>query len=209
MRHICGYCNVDNPDPPVGFIIKGMPITTPKTQLRAYSGTINHQQAGTIQRPPTTPNTFGANGVIPTLINPSTKDILLKKAKRADLTSEINAIFERNNIPLTYNQKLDVHKLHDIFTDYTKYVRENPLFIKQKKESAIKYIAENIKHYFKIGVAAYLVKNEYGEYIGRWSDQQYIMFIDSLKKQTFMLYYDMLNTFEDCIDDISQFIAVH
>lgn len=24
--YICGYCNVDNPDPPVGFILKGMPI---------------------------------------------------------------------------------------------------------------------------------------------------------------------------------------
>lgn len=206
--YICGYCNVDNPDPPVGFIIKGMPIATPRTQVRASttSGTNKQQQtAGTIRRPTTPPNSFGSNRVVPTLINPPAMDTLLKKAKRADLTSEINAIFERNQINLKYDPKIEIRQLYNVFNDYTKYIKVHPLFNKQKEDSPTQYIAENIKHFFKIGVAAYLVNNEYGEFIGRWSDQQYNMFVDSLKSNIFMLYYDMLDTFDNCVDDASRF----
>ena len=206
--YICGYCNVVNPDPPVGFIIKGMPIVPPKPILNHIpnSGIIKTQtQSVPSARPFTNSGVINTNRVIPTLINPPAMDTLLKKAKRADLTSEINAVFERNNISLKYDNKIEIRKLYDVFNDYVKHIKVNPLFDKQKEKSRTQYIAENIKHFFKIGIAVYLVNNEYGEYVGRWSDQQYSMFISSLKDQSFTMYFDMLDSFDNCIDDIPRF----
>lgn len=206
--YICGYCNVVDPDPPVGFIIKGMPIVPPSPQTKpaSYSGTIKPQTlSGSSVRPFTNSGVANFNRVIPTLINPPAMDTLLKKAKRADLTAEINTVFERNKISLKYDNKIEIRKLYDVFNDYVKYIKVNPLFDKQKEESHTQYIAENIKHFFKVGIAVYLVNNEYGDYIGRWSDQQYNMFINSLKDQSFTMYFDMLDSFDNCIDDIPRF----
>ena len=54
-------------------------------------------------------------------------------------------------------------------------------------------------------VADFRVNNEYGEYLGRWSEEQYTMFIDSLKNQSFTIYFDMLDTFDNCRNDIPLF----
>lgn len=201
--YICGYCNVENPDPPVGFIIKGMPIAVakPKNDKMANSVIAKPQTVNTAKTVSMT-NSLGADRKIPTYINPSARDILLKTAKRADLASEINVIFEKNHISLKYDQKVDIRKLYDVFSDYYKFVKENPIC---DKDIPTKYIAANMKQFFKVGIAVYLVHNEYGEYIGRWSDNQYQMFIESLKNQSFNMYYEMLDSFDNCIDDILSF----
>lgn len=203
--YICGYCNVENPDPPVGFIIKGMSTIGSESNNRPVESSITTKsQISNTTKPATRINSVGANKATPTYINPSSKDILFMTAKRADLTSEINAIFKKNHINLKYDQKIDIRKLYDVFSDYYTFVKENPI-CDNLKDDPVKYIAANIKHFFKIGIAVYLVNNEYGEYIGRWSDLQYNMFIESIKNQSFTMYYDMLDSFDSCIDDIPKF----
>ena len=203
--YICGYCNVENPDPPVGFIIKGMTTADSESNNRpAESSITTKPQIGNTTTSVSRTSSLRAKRTIPTYINPSWMEIFLKTANRANLTSEINTSFEKNNINLKYDQKIDIRKLYDVFSDYYTFVKENPI-CENLKNSPTKYLAENIRQFLKVGIAVYLANNEFGEYIGRWSNHQYNMFIESLKNESFTMYYDMLDSFDNCIDDIPRF----
>lgn len=209
--YICGYCNVENPEPPTGFIIKGMPIQRqiPKPVIKPASpvqtvGAKPSASVTTTQRPTTLKtNGFNPNRTIPTLINPPGIETLMKRAKRADLGSEIDEVFTGKGISIKYSQKIDIDKLHDVFNDYTKCLKTSPLFESLIESNQLDYVTENIKHFFKLGIAVYLVNNEYGNYIGRWSDSQYDMFMDSVKSKSFTMYYDMLESFDNCERDVT------
>lgn len=208
--YICGYCNVEDPEPPTGFIIKGMSIQRqiPKPVIKpaAPTQTIVSKPSSLVKtsQQPTTirPNVFNLNKTVPTQINPSDIDTIMKRAKRADLWSEMNEIFDNNDICVTYDQEIKIDRIYDIFNNYTKFLQEHPLFESLIKNKQIDYITENIRHFFKLGVAVYLVNNEYGNYVGRWTDDQYGRFLESVKLQSFTMYYDMLESFDTCEKDI-------